>query len=104
MAVFLVNRSREATTVRIDVSDLAVGDVREAVTLAEDDRYATNAREQPDSVGLRPMTAAIADGVVSVELPSPGRPSHSPDPPTCQNHKPPGRPEILTSRGRGGDG
>ena len=68
-AVFLVNRSREATTVRIDVSDLAVGDVREAVTLAEDDPHATNTREQPDRVGLRPITAVLVDGVVSVELP-----------------------------------
>jgi alpha-N-arabinofuranosidase len=68
-AVFLVNRSREAMTVRVDVSDLGLGGVREALTLADHDPYATNTREQPDRVGLRPTTAVLADGVVSVELP-----------------------------------
>jgi len=68
-AVFLVNRSREAAGVRIDVSDLGVGGVREAVTLADADPYATNTREQPDRVQLRATTAVLTDGVVSVELP-----------------------------------
>jgi alpha-N-arabinofuranosidase len=68
-AVFLVNRSREATRVTIDVSDLGMGEVREALTLAEDDPYATNTREQPDRVGLRATTAVLTDGVVTVELP-----------------------------------
>ncbi len=68
-AVFLVNRSREAMSVRIDVSDLGVEAVREALTLADADPYATNTREQPDRVGLRQTTAVLADGVVRVELP-----------------------------------
>jgi alpha-N-arabinofuranosidase len=69
-AVFLVNRSREAAAVRIDVSDLGVEAVREALTLSDDDPYATNTREQPDRVQLQPdVTAAISGGVVTVELP-----------------------------------
>ncbi|HEY3338829.1 MAG TPA: alpha-N-arabinofuranosidase [Propionicimonas sp.] len=68
-AVFLVNRSLETTVVRIDVADLGVGGVREALTLADADPYATNTREQPDRVGLQPVTAVLTDGVVSVELP-----------------------------------
>jgi len=68
-AVFLVNRSRETAAVRIDVSDLGVGAVREALTLSDADPYATNTREQPDRVGLRPTSAVFTDGVVTVELP-----------------------------------
>jgi alpha-N-arabinofuranosidase len=69
-AVFLVNRSREATSVRIDVGDLGVGNVREALTLADADPYATNTLEQPDRVQLQPnATATVTGGVVTVELP-----------------------------------
>ena len=68
-AVFLVNRSRGATTVTIDVADLGVNSFREALTLADADPYATNTREQPDRVGLRDTTAILNDGVITVELP-----------------------------------
>jgi alpha-N-arabinofuranosidase len=69
-AVFLVNRSREAAPVRIDVSDLGVGAVREAFTLSDADPYATNTREQPGRVRLQPnATAVVSGGVVTVELP-----------------------------------
>ena len=69
-AVFLVNRSREAVTVSVDVGDLGVAVVREARTLADADPYAKNTLAEPDRVQLQTnATAAVADGVVSVELP-----------------------------------
>lgn len=68
VAVFLVNRSREATTVTIDVRDLNVDSFREALTLADPDHYATNTLEQPDRVQLRDTTAMLNDGVITVEL------------------------------------
>ncbi|MGV8908938.1 MAG: alpha-N-arabinofuranosidase [Propionicimonas sp.] len=69
-AVFLVNRSQEAVSVTVDVADLGVAVVREALTLADADVYAKNTLAQPDRVQLRTnATAALADGVVSVDLP-----------------------------------
>jgi alpha-L-arabinofuranosidase len=70
-AVFLVNRSREAMTVSVDVGDLGVAVVREALTLADADPYAKNTLADPNRVQLQANpTAALADGVVSVELPA----------------------------------
>ncbi|MDN4614273.1 alpha-N-arabinofuranosidase [Leifsonia sp. F6_8S_P_1B] len=70
-AVFLVNRSQtETETVRIDVRDLGVSSVREAVSLWDEDVYAKNTLQQQDRVGLRPnSTAALDGGVLTVELP-----------------------------------
>jgi alpha-N-arabinofuranosidase len=69
-SVFLVNRGREAITTTIDVRDLGLHEVREALTLADDDPYAKNTREQPDRVQLLPnATARLADGEITVELP-----------------------------------
>ncbi|MFC0678793.1 alpha-L-arabinofuranosidase C-terminal domain-containing protein [Lysobacter korlensis] len=71
-AVFVVNRDlRDSTTVRIDVRDLGVGRVAEAVTLHDDDPCARNTREQPERVGLTPNgSAGIEDGILTVVLPS----------------------------------
>jgi alpha-N-arabinofuranosidase len=70
-AVFVVNRDlRNATTVRIDVRDLGVTRVAEAVSLHDDDPYARNTSEQPDRVGLKPNdSTAVEDGIVTVVLP-----------------------------------
>jgi alpha-N-arabinofuranosidase len=70
-AVFLVNRSQtETETVRIDVRDLGVSTVREALSLWDEDVYAKNTLQQQDRVGLRPNTSTALDaGVLTVELP-----------------------------------
>jgi alpha-N-arabinofuranosidase len=70
-AVFLVNRSlTDAATVTIDLSSLGVSTIEEAVVLHDDDPYATNTRDDQERVTLSPAEAAIADGVVTVELPA----------------------------------
>ncbi len=69
-SVFCVNRSLEATTTTIDVAGLGLHDVTEALTLADEDHYARNTREQPERVQPQPNpTARLADGVVTIELP-----------------------------------
>jgi len=70
-AVFLVNRSlTETETVTIDVRDLGATEVREALSLFDDDVYAKNTLAEPERVGLRVnATASLADGVLTVELP-----------------------------------
>jgi alpha-N-arabinofuranosidase len=69
-ALFVVNRGRETQTVRVDVRDLAVERVREAVTLWDDDVYAKNTLQDQERVGLRPTPAAsLEDGVLTLELP-----------------------------------
>ncbi|WP_349867113.1 alpha-L-arabinofuranosidase C-terminal domain-containing protein [Leifsonia sp. WHRI 6310E] len=70
-AVFLVNRSQtETETVRVDLRDLGVQTVEEALSLWDEDVYAKNTLQDRDRVGLRAnATASVADGVLSVELP-----------------------------------
>ncbi|OJX75706.1 alpha-L-arabinofuranosidase C-terminal domain-containing protein [Leifsonia sp. 71-9] len=70
-AVFLVNRSQtETETVRVDLRDLGVQTVEEALSLWDEDVYAKNTLQDQDRVGLRAnATASVADGVLSVELP-----------------------------------
>jgi alpha-L-arabinofuranosidase len=69
-AVFLVNRSRETTTMTLDVRSLPSARIVEAVTLTDDDLSAANTLEQPDRVGLSANTSAVAgDGVITIELP-----------------------------------
>ncbi len=69
-AVFLVNRSREAVTATIGLGDLGLAQVREAVSLHDDDVYAKNTLADPERVGLRRNdTARLADGAVEVGLP-----------------------------------
>ena len=70
-ALFVVNRSLTDTqTVRVDVRDLGVSSVREAVSLWDDDVYAKNTMHDQNRVGLRPTpTASLDDGVLTLELP-----------------------------------
>lgn len=70
-AVFLVNRSQtETETVRVDLRDLGVQTVDEALSLWDEDVYAKNTLQDQERVGLRAnATASVADGVLTVELP-----------------------------------
>ncbi|WP_348786690.1 alpha-N-arabinofuranosidase [Leifsonia sp. NPDC080035] len=70
-AVFLVNRSQTAAeTVRIDVRDLGVATVEEALSLFDDDVYAKNTFADQERVGLKANgSASLADGVLTIELP-----------------------------------
>jgi alpha-N-arabinofuranosidase len=69
--VLAVNRDQaEPLVLEVDVRALPVEAVREALTLADDDRAACNTAEQPDRVVPRPnTTAALADGRLRVQLP-----------------------------------
>ncbi|WP_225850512.1 alpha-N-arabinofuranosidase [Streptomyces sp. HPF1205] len=70
-AVFLVNRDlNEAAQVTIDVRGLGSSRVTEAVTLADPDVYAKNTlAEQNRVTPTANKSAALADGVLTVELP-----------------------------------
>ena len=70
-ALFLVNRNQtSAEAVTVDLHDLGVADVRESVSLFDDDVYARNTLEAPDRVRLRTnATATLRAGVLTVELP-----------------------------------
>ncbi|MFE9426445.1 alpha-N-arabinofuranosidase [Kitasatospora sp. NPDC006697] len=70
-AVFLVNRDlSEPARVTIDVRSLALSRIVEAVTLADSDPYARNTLAQQLRVTPAANTsAALADGVLSIELP-----------------------------------
>ncbi|GAA1257370.1 alpha-N-arabinofuranosidase [Pseudonocardia aurantiaca] len=69
--VLAVNRDQEQPlTLEVDVRALPVDVVREALTLADDDRSARNTAEEPDRVVPRPNTTAqLTDGRLRVELP-----------------------------------
>ncbi|WP_456283814.1 alpha-N-arabinofuranosidase [Microbacterium sp. JZ70] len=67
-AVFLVNRSREAVDVTIDVSGLGRAAVAEAVTLWDDDVYAKNTIDDQERVGLKPLDARLDGGTLRVRL------------------------------------
>lgn len=69
-AVFLVNRSL-TETITVTAGIAALGDVRvlESHTLADDDVNAKNTLEDPERVTPGEATVAIADGVLTVELP-----------------------------------
>jgi alpha-N-arabinofuranosidase len=71
-AIFLVNRSQDAsTTVTIDVSHLGNVSISETQTLADDDIYAQNTLADQNRVGLGPNeTAKIVDGKLTIELPA----------------------------------
>jgi alpha-L-arabinofuranosidase len=71
-AVFLVNRDlHEPAQVTIDVRSLGSTHVTEAVTLADADVYAKNTFAEQNRVTPAPNTTAkLADGVLSIELPS----------------------------------
>ncbi len=70
-AVFLVNRSREeSTVVTIDTSALTTHRVTGARTLSDPEVYAANTLANPDRVGLVANESATeADGVVTITLP-----------------------------------
>lgn len=70
-AAFLVNRSQtETETVRVDLRDLGVQTVEEALSLWDEDVYAKNTLQDQERVGLRVnATASVVDGVLTVELP-----------------------------------
>lgn len=70
-ALFVVNRSTtETQTVRVDVRDLGVSRVLEAVSLWDDDVYAKNTLHDQTRVGLRPTPeATLADGELTLSLP-----------------------------------
>ena len=69
--VLAVNRDQEQPlTLEVDVRALPADVVREALTLADDDRSARNTAEEPDRVVPRPNTTAqLTDGRLRVELP-----------------------------------
>ncbi|WP_158867028.1 arabinosylfuranosidase ArfA [Leifsonia sp. AG29] len=70
-ALFVVNRSlTETQTVEVDVRDLGVTRVAEALSLWDDDVYAKNTLQDQNRVGLRPTPrASLADGTLTLELP-----------------------------------
>jgi alpha-N-arabinofuranosidase len=70
-AVFLVNRSRdESTVVTIDTSALTTHRVTGARTLSDPEFYAANTLANPERVGLVANDSATeADGVVTITLP-----------------------------------
>lgn len=70
-AVFLVNRDqRETAQVTIDVRGLGCARVVEALTLADPDVYAKNTLAEQDRVKpAANVSASLADGTVTVELP-----------------------------------
>ena len=70
-AVFLVNRSlTDAITVTVDVSELGVSTVAEAVTMWDDDVYAKNTLADQERVGLKPLEGVVLDGgTLTVTLP-----------------------------------
>jgi len=70
-AVFLVNRSlTEAITVAVDVSELGVATVAEAVTMWDDDAYAKNTLADQERVGLKALDGVVlAGGTLTVTLP-----------------------------------
>ena len=70
-SVFLVNRDTSAsTTVTIDVSELGLASVTEAVGVWDDDVYARNTLENQDRVGLREnSTASLVEGTLTITLP-----------------------------------
>jgi alpha-N-arabinofuranosidase len=72
VAVFMVNRSLDApTAVSIDISSLGLVHLGESITLADDDRNATNTLERPDRIVPAPnRSARIGNGVLTVELPA----------------------------------
>ena len=71
-AIFLANRALDAAaTVTIDVSRLGDVSIEETHTLADDDIYACNTREDQQRVGVSPnATARIANGQLTMELPA----------------------------------
>jgi alpha-L-arabinofuranosidase len=72
VAVFLVNRSQQATTpVSIDIGSLRSVRLAESQTLADDDPTAMNTLEHQDRVAPRPnRSVRIEDGVLTVDLPA----------------------------------
>jgi alpha-L-arabinofuranosidase len=70
-AVFLVNRDlTETARVTIDVRSLGSTEITEAVTLADTDVYAKNTLADQDRVKpAANASAALADGVLTIELP-----------------------------------
>ncbi len=70
-AVFLVNRSQEAShTVVIDVRGLGDARIVESHVLADDDIRAANTLDRPDRVSVRDLPCAInAEGLLTLELP-----------------------------------
>jgi alpha-N-arabinofuranosidase len=71
-AIFLVNRSLDASTsVTIDVGQLGHVAIAEALTLADEDVYARNTREDQARVGLEPNESArVQDGKLTLTLPA----------------------------------
>ncbi|ROS23206.1 alpha-L-arabinofuranosidase, partial [Rathayibacter sp. PhB127] len=69
-AVFLVNRSTtDALEVTVDVSGLGVTTVAEAVGIFDEDVYAKNTKDDQNRVGLKPVDAELADGMLTLTLP-----------------------------------
>jgi alpha-L-arabinofuranosidase len=67
--VFLVNRDPSETLItEIDLRGMAPQQIVESGTLAEDDPYLTNTRENPDAVQTRATNAVVADGRVQITL------------------------------------
>ena len=70
-AVFAVNRSAtDPVRLRVDLSDLTPTGAVDVVVVHDEDRTATNSREQPDRVRPRTHQAHLEGGVLHVELPA----------------------------------
>ena len=71
-AVFLVNRSlTDPITVTVNLSALGDVSVLETQMMADADVYATNTKDDPERVGLKPNTSATIDGgILTVTLPA----------------------------------
>ncbi|NIK61490.1 alpha-L-arabinofuranosidase C-terminal domain-containing protein [Kribbella shirazensis] len=71
IAVFLQNRSTDGPVeLTLDLRSTAVSDVLTAVSLYDDDRFATNTANQPNRVEPRPNTTVRVDqGRVTLTLP-----------------------------------
>lgn len=71
-AVFLVNRSQtDAITVTVNLAGLGDVSVLETQMISDADIYATNTKDDPERVGVKPNTSAdIDDGILTVTLPA----------------------------------
>ena len=71
-AVFLVNRSlTDSITVTVNLAGLGEKSILETQMMSDDDVYASNTKDAPDRVGLKPNdTASLENGILTVTLPA----------------------------------
>lgn len=68
-ALFVQHRGAEAVTVEVGLQAMGAVAVSQALSMWDDDRLATNTLDHPERVGLRPLEATHADGVLHLTLP-----------------------------------